>query len=102
MNLDQYQYEAMGFRLPSATPDYAFAGLVGEVGEVFSYLAKGIRDDYGIDKEVLKKELGDILWFIAAIAYDQGLTLNEVAEANVKKLSSRKKRDKIKGSGDDR
>lgn len=100
MNL--YQYKAMGFRLPSADKDYAIAGLAGEVGELFSYLAKAIRDDYPLDPDFMVKELGDILWFIAAIADDLGVGLEDVADRNIHKLESRKRRNKIKGSGDDR
>lgn len=102
MDMNLYQYKAMGFRLPSADQDYAIAGLAGEVGELFSYLAKSIRDDYPLDPETIKKELGDILWFVAAIGHDFGFGLQDIAETNLKKLGSRQKRNKIKGSGDDR
>lgn len=102
MDMNLYQYKANTFRLPSANSDYAVAGLVGEVGELLGYMAKSIRDDYPLDPVNIKKELGDILWFVAAIANDFGFGLEDVAESNIKKLESRQKRNKIKGSGDDR
>jgi NTP pyrophosphatase (non-canonical NTP hydrolase) len=97
-----YQEEAMSFRMPSAGEVYALIGLTGEVGELNSYLAKSIRDEYGPDPKVIKKELGDVLWFVAAIAADFGISLGSVAEGNIEKLSGRKDRGTLQGSGDDR
>lgn len=97
-----YQEEAMGFRLPSANTVYAVTGLSGEVGEVCGYLAKSIRDDYVPDPKVIKKELGDVLWFVAAIVADFGISLGSIAEGNIDKLTSRSARGVIQGSGDDR
>jgi NTP pyrophosphatase (non-canonical NTP hydrolase) len=97
-----YQEEALSFRMPSAGEVYALIGLTGEVGELNSYLAKSIRDEYGPDPKVIKKELGDILWFVAAIAADAGLSLGSIAEGNIEKLQSRSARGVISGSGDDR
>ena len=50
----------------------------------------------------MKKELGDVLWYVSALARDLDITLEDVANANLKKLEDRKNRNKIKGSGDDR
>ena len=47
-------------------------------------------------------ELGDVLWYISALADDLGVTLEEVAKANIEKLQSRMERNKIKGDGDNR
>lgn len=106
MYLNEYQHEAMGFRLESADEAYALFGLVGEVGELFSFIAKTIRDEpqmtNGEVQEFVKKELGDILWFLSAVAYDHGLQLDDVAVANIQKLRSRAERGVIKGSGDER
>lgn len=103
MNLNEYQNTAMGFRLPSAGTSYALLNIGGEVGELLSLVAKGIRDGRKTDHDMnVKKELGDILWHVAAIALDHGFTLEEVAVSNINKLSKRKDTGTIQGSGDDR
>lgn len=103
MRLSDYQLAAMSFRLPSANRSYALAGLTGEVGELNSLIAKSIRDHNGLmDVLAVKKELGDILWFVAAIAADFGFGLDDVGMTNIDKLNSRKSRNKIQGSGDER
>lgn len=103
MKLNDYQAEAMGFRLPSATPDYALFNLSGEVGELHSLIAKAIRDGAKFDFELqVKKELGDVLWCLAAVAADYGYTLEDVAQSNINKLSKRKQDGTLNGSGDNR
>jgi NTP pyrophosphatase (non-canonical NTP hydrolase) len=97
-----YQEEAMQFRMETADHSYALLGLAGEVGEIYSYVAKSIRDGYEIDRSLIKKELGDCLWFLAAIADDLGLSLGSVADGNIEKLSGRKGRGTLGGSGDER
>jgi NTP pyrophosphatase (non-canonical NTP hydrolase) len=101
--LNEYQAEAMSFRLESANEQYALMGLAGEVGEVLGLAAKAVRDGRNHDYELnMKKELGDALWFIAAVALDNGYTLEDIAISNVAKLSSRKDRGVLQGSGDNR
>lgn len=104
MNFDEYQREAMFFRLPSAGKGYALLNLGGEVGEMYSAIAKQMRDDTDHDKliEDVKKEMGDVLWCLAAIAADMGTTLQEIAQGNIQKLTDRKSRNVITGSGDAR
>ena len=102
MELNYYQQQAENSRLPSADTEYLLLGLIGEVGEVYSLLAKNIRDETDVDNEKIKKELGDCLWFLATISADFGLHLNDVAQANIDKLNSRKMRNVLTGSGDDR
>ena len=53
-------------------------------------------------KKAFKKELGDVLWYISQISSELGLSLEDVAKSNLKKLFSRLRRGKIKGSGDNR
>ena len=104
MDFTQYQTEAMSFRLKSADDIYAMMNLAGEVGELLSLEAKGRRDGYNLAdyKENLKKELGDILWCVAAVAADNCLDLEEIAIGNIVKLNSRKARNVIQGNGDNR
>ena len=79
---------------------YPALGLCGEAGEVAEKVKKYIRD--GTPMLGVGLELGDVLWYISALADGLGVTLEEVAQANVDKLQSRKARDKIKGDGDNR
>lgn len=99
MEINQYQYEALKTRLPSADELYALLNLSGEVGELHSLVAKKIRDGK-FDLELAKKELGDILWCLAVVAVDFGFTLEEVAIANLTKLQKRKSKGTIQGNGD--
>lgn len=85
---------------------YPTLGLVNEAGEVAGKIKKIFRDKNGIvsveDKEALKAELGDVLWYFTQICTELGLTLEEVAEANLEKLFSRLERNKLGGDGDNR
>lgn len=54
------------------------------------------------DSLAVKKELGDVMWMVAAIADDNGLSLSEIAEHNIAKLIDREQRGVIDGSGDNR
>lgn len=102
LDMTQYQQQA---EKTAILPDkyYLTLGLCGEAGEVAELVKKAIRDHGGeIDKEKLKHELGDVLWYLTMLGQLNGLTLNEIAEANLAKLKSRYDRNKIQGSGDDR
>jgi len=103
--LNEYQTKAMAFRLKNADAMYAFLNLASEAGEVCSLVAKKIRD--GVKDPVdyhnnMKKELGDVMWMVAAIASDHNISLSEICENNIQKLADRKKRNTISGSGDNR
>lgn len=81
-------------------------GVSGEAGEVIEKWKKLVAYNSGKitpkDKQELKKELGDVIWYLAVFADSLGLTLSEVIELNVKKLVDRQKRSVIKGRGDNR
>ena len=85
---------------------YPALGLAGESGEVAEKIKKVIRDKNNeIDEETrlaLKKELGDVFWYIAALCDEVGLDMEDVAESNIKKLLDRQQRDVLHGSGDNR
>lgn len=103
MHFIDYQEQAMTTRLPTATTQYALFNLAGEVGELSSLYAKGIRDGFKTDfRDNAKKEMGDILWSLAALAVDWGFSLDSVALGNLEKLYSRKQRNVLEGSGDNR
>lgn len=77
-------------------------GLVGESGEVAEKVKKYIRDKNVIDKEELVKELGDVLFYVTALANYIDSDLQDVADKNISKLKDRQKRNKLHGSGDNR
>jgi len=99
--LETAQYPNVGENI-----EYPTLGLCGEAGELANKVKKIQRDCDGIFavnmKIALIKELGDVLWYCAAIAHEIGIDLATVAAANIASLSDRKERDVIKGDGDDR
>ena len=124
MTLNQYQGRAMSTCMSSCSNfSYMMLNLVGEVGEFASKVAKEIRkgnieigatampnkimpymneDEWWAKDEELMKEAGDILWQLAGLCTTMGWTLEEIAQRNLDKLSSRKKRGVIDGDGDNR
>lgn len=84
---------------------YTALGL-GESGEVQGKVKKILRDDDGIiseeKRQAIKKELGDQLWYIAQTGTELNLTFEEIAQSNIDKLSDRKERAVLTGSGDNR
>jgi NTP pyrophosphatase (non-canonical NTP hydrolase) len=85
---------------------YPALGLCGEAGETAEKVKKAIRDDGGTlteeRRDAIAAELGDVLWYVAQLATEAGLDLEEIAEANLEKLASRQERAVLHGSGDDR
>ena len=98
----QYEYDVAKFRLPTAETDYVVLGLIGEIGELYGAWAKSIRDETKLDETYVKKELGDVLWFLSALCRDMGTSLGEVAMMNEAKLAKRAIKGTIQGSGDNR
>jgi NTP pyrophosphatase (non-canonical NTP hydrolase) len=101
MQLSEYQQAVKKYLLPSANNrEYLVNGLAAEAGEV---AAKAVRDDDGlVDIVKLKKELGDVLWFVAILSAHYGIDLVDVATSNINKLQSRQDRNVLGGSGDER
>ena len=118
MDLMDYQTKAISTAIyPSGGIQgiaYTALGLNGEAGEVAERIKKIVRDDdagksrEALDKAIairrddIVKEMGDVLWYLAAMSYELGVSLDEVAAANIAKLKSRQDRNVIKGSGDNR
>jgi NTP pyrophosphatase (non-canonical NTP hydrolase) len=80
---------------------YYALGLGGEVGEVLEKVKKSHRDGV-LDVRQLELELGDVMWYLSRLANFHGLTLRGVLAANIEKLSSRRDRGVLRGSGDNR
>ena len=109
MDLNQYQQQARktaSYPNVGKNPIYPTLGLSGEAGEVAEKVKKVLRDKNGVfdlnAREQIKLELGDVLWYVSQLSSELGFELLDVAEANLKKLSSRAKRGQISGEGDDR
>lgn len=82
---------------------YCALGLAGEAGEVANKTKKLLRDYDTIDLRArICQEIGDTLWYAAALATEFGVSLDDIAENNLKKLANRNIAKKIKGEGDDR
>jgi NTP pyrophosphatase (non-canonical NTP hydrolase) len=85
---------------------YPTLGLTNEAGEVAGKIKKIFRDKEGVigssEREALKGELGDVLWYLAQVCTELDLSLDEVAGYNIEKLYSRLERGKIGGDGDNR
>lgn len=85
---------------------YTALGLGNEAGEVLGKIKKVIRDNNGIfsdeHREKIIDEISDTLWYLAALAFELGYDLGDVAQRNLDKLADRAKRGVIKGSGDNR
>ena len=81
-------------------------GLSGEAGEVSEKFKKLYRDAGGnmtdTFKEEVRKELGDVLWYVNALGAELGFSLEEIAQGNLDKISSRRARNVQQGSGDNR
>jgi NTP pyrophosphatase (non-canonical NTP hydrolase) len=108
MNLNDYQNAARRTAIYAEHHRviYPALGLASEAGEVAGKVKKVLRDQGGdfasAPLEGLKDELGDVLWYIAVLAGDLGLSLDEIATANLGKLASRKDRGRLSGGGDRR
>lgn len=97
---------------------YVALKMNGEAGEFAEHVGKSLRDDGLViigdydevyfnrlkseRRELLVKEVGDVLWYVASAARELGITLEEAANANIRKLQDRQRRNTLQGSGDER
>ena len=106
LDFNKYQIETRKPKIYSDDIIYPSLGLSGEVGELMNQIKKIYRDDNGkistVRKTDLKKEIGDVLWYIARVADDLNIDLTEAVELNLEKLNSRMDRGKIGGAGANR
>jgi NTP pyrophosphatase (non-canonical NTP hydrolase) len=109
MNFSEYQEQAKKTaKYPEVGNNYVYPtlGLAGESGEVAEKIKKVIRDQAGVISDEaradIQKELGDVLWYVAQLATELGLSLEDVALGNVQKLQDRMERNALGGSGDHR
>ena len=107
MNLNDYQKKALSTAVDKEFElEHRVLGIMGEAGELADKVKKWYRDDKAdkskLDKTGIASELGDVLWYVATLADYIGFSLEEIAAENVAKLASRKKRNKLGGSGDNR
>ena len=110
MTFEEYQKKALTTAVINPDPlmDKTIwaMGVAGEAGEVVEKWKKIVAYKEGkVSKEdlaELKKELGDVVWYIAVLAHSLGLSLEEIMKLNVSKLADRKQRGVIKGKGDNR
>ena len=103
-SFDAYQEAARktSFCPPEHKITYPAMGLTGEAGELANKVKKLMRGDTNRDELIdgIKAEMGDILWYLSALADDIGVNLSDVASDNIAKLASRHARDTLRGAGD--
>jgi NTP pyrophosphatase (non-canonical NTP hydrolase) len=93
MEIDDYQKGAMTTLNPAIEKDAlllnSLMGLCGESGEAIDILKKSMYQGHPLDEEHLKKELGDVAWYLAEAATALGVPLSAILEGNLAKLKAR-------------
>lgn len=108
MDFKEYQEQAVKTAIygSGSTIIYPALGLGNEAGEVQGKIKKVLRDNGGIfdteSRNKISDEIGDVLWYMAALSRDLGISLEDVANNNLAKLRDRQSRNVIQGSGDNR
>lgn len=106
MNINDYQDQATKTAIYKQEVIYPALGLANEAGEVLGKIKKVLRDNDGDfteeKREEIGAEIGDVLWYIAALSRDLNLSMESIAQANLDKLNSRMVRGVLGGSGDTR
>ncbi len=106
MNFYEYQNKVLktGVYPKKYSISFPALGLCEEAGEVCGKIAKMMRDNISLvdQKDSLQKEMGDVLWYLAALAHDCGLSHQAIAETNIEKLKARQQAGTLHGEGDNR
>jgi NTP pyrophosphatase (non-canonical NTP hydrolase) len=104
MELDDYQQQAIAFAIfpASCSLVYPALALSEECGELNGKIAKCMRDGTEFPLDAIRKECGDVLWQLNAVVSYFGWSLSDVATENIAKLTDRKARKVLSGSGDNR
>jgi len=106
LNFKDYQRLALTTAAYPRGIYYPALGLGAEAGETLNIIKKVMRDHNNFvtqqTRECLADELGDVLWYLAALCTELGLDLATVARVNLEKLDDRARRGVIQGSGDKR
>tara|TARA_B100000287_G_scaffold315933_1_gene299525 strand:- start:16008 stop:16328 length:321 start_codon:yes stop_codon:yes gene_type:complete len=106
MELNEYQNEALKTAIYPKDEKFIYTvlGLVGESGEVAEKVKKMMRDNTPQEEcyRDIALELGDVLWYVANLSQEIGMSLEEVATLNLIKVNDRVSRNTISGSGDNR
>lgn len=109
MDFNDYQNQSRGtakYPVIGHGVIYPTLGLTNEAGEVAGKIKKIFRDKDGVitdvERETLTAELGDVLWYLAQVATELQLSLDDIASHNLAKLLDRQERGKIQGDGDNR
>lgn len=110
MNFTEYQDDVQELAITKLTGIhevmYSTLGILGEAGEISEKIKKIVRDKHGIiseeDKQLLGKETGDVLFYIAKFLSDIGLDFETIAMENIQKCRDRETRGVVSGSGDNR
>lgn len=109
MELNEYQDTAITTATFDDTKalEYLALGLAGEAGEVANKLKKVVRGDEKYQdikylQEVVRSELGDVMWYIAVMCDRLDISLESVAQDNIKKITRRFNEGTTKGDGDNR
>ncbi|MBR2650292.1 MAG: nucleoside triphosphate pyrophosphohydrolase family protein [Clostridia bacterium] len=93
MTINEYQKLAMTTLNPELSERDVLIngvmGLCGESGEAIDIVKKHLAQGHELDREHLIKELGDIAWYLAEVAYVLGVPLEEVLQKNIDKLKAR-------------
>jgi NTP pyrophosphatase (non-canonical NTP hydrolase) len=111
MNFDEYQHEALktaDYPKMGGNLIYPALGLAGEAGEVTDKIKKYWRN-FGIksggqltdeQRHLIALEVSDVLWYCSAMAFELNMSLDDIAQLNLKKLKDRQQRGVIKSEGD--